>query len=264
MAGLSFLADSYPRDVGALAGLGRIGRGLLPLHDCSSLGKGHRVNFWRCAVLITFYSGTPGSGKSLHVARDIYNRLVYMKKPVIASFDINLDFVSKHGKRRIGEFYYVPLHEMNVEFLYQFAKEHHVYGKEGQTLVVIDECQIIFNPREYSKSDRLEWIKFFTIHRHLGFTFILVSQVDMLVDKQIRNLFEYDVKHRKISNIGLFQFIPIKVFVAVQYWYCVRKRLGAEFFIYQKKYSKIYDSFFTAGTGGGSGEDRPEPLAARR
>ena len=195
--------------------------------------------------MITFYSGTPGSGKSLHVARDIYNRLVFLKKPVICSFNINTDYISKGGKRRIGNFVYLPLHEMTVEYFYKYAEEHHVYGKEAQTLVVIDECQLLFNPREFGKSDRLKWINFFTVHRHLGFTFILISQFDMLVDKQIRSLFEYDVKHRKLSNIGVFLFIPIKIFCCVSYWYAVKKKLSVEFFVYQRKYSLIYDSFFT-------------------
>lgn len=198
--------------------------------------------------MITFYSGTPGSGKSLHVARDIYNRLVFLKRPVISTFNINIDYLTKHGKRNIGKFVYKPINELSVDFLYDYAKNNHVYGKESQTLVVIDECQLLFNPREFSKKDRLDWINFFTIHRHLGYTFVLISQFDMLVDKQIRNLFEYDVKHRKLSNIGIFRFIPIKIFCSVSYWYSVRKKLGVEFFIFRKKYSNIYDSFFTAGT----------------
>ena len=47
------------------------------------MGEGDRM--------IYFYSGTPGSGKSLHVARDIYNRLNLNKKypSVIANFTIN-------------------------------------------------------------------------------------------------------------------------------------------------------------------------------
>lgn len=41
--------------------------------------------------MIYLYSGTPGSGKSLHVARDIYYRLNKSKNPrnVIANFMIN-------------------------------------------------------------------------------------------------------------------------------------------------------------------------------
>jgi zona occludens toxin (predicted ATPase) len=197
--------------------------------------------------MITFYSGTPGSGKSLHVARNIYNRLVMAKKPVICSFNINMDYITKKGKRKVGAFYYVPMGDgeesMCVNYLVEYARKHHIRGKESQTLVVIDECQLMFNPREFSKKDRLDWINFFTQHRHLGFDFILVSQFDMLVDKQIRSLFEFDIKHRKLNNYGFTRCFPIPVFVAVSFWYCVKKKVTQEFFIYRRKYSKIYDSF---------------------
>lgn len=217
--------------------------------------------------MITFYSGTPGSGKSLHVARNIYARLVMAKMPVICSFDINLDYITKNDKRKTGNFFYAPIGDdencISVEYLTAFARKHHVRGKEGQTLVVIDECQLLFNPREFSKSDRLKWINFFTQHRHLGFDFILVSQIDMLVDKQIRSLFEFDVKHRKLNSYGIGRMLPFPCFVAVTYWYCIRKRVTQDFFIYRRKYSKIYDSFAMwdslADAPSGEGEDAPNP-----
>ena len=139
--------------------------------------------------MIYFYSGTPGSGKSLHVAIDIFRKLRF-KKNVIATFPINISMVSNKGKRKIGNFVYKDVSELTVQFLFDYALEHHVIGKEGQTLVVIDECQILFNPREFGKKDRLQWITFFTQHRKLGYNFILISQFDRLVDRQIRFLFE--------------------------------------------------------------------------
>ena len=86
--------------------------------------------------MIYFYSGTPGSGKSLNVARDIYNKLFLKKQNVIANFDINRDIYNK--KKKKGEFFYVPNNELTPEFFYQYAKDHHKLGKESQTLVVID------------------------------------------------------------------------------------------------------------------------------
>lgn len=196
--------------------------------------------------MIRFFSGTPGSGKSLHVAEIIYNKLRY-GYPVIATFDINLSVVSKNGKRKIGNFIYKDYSELTVEFLVDYAYKNHVIGKEGQTLVVIDECQIIFNPREFGRGDRLKWITFFTQHRHLGFDFILVSQFDRLVDRQIRCLFEYEVKHRKINNFGIGMFFPFKTFIAVTVWYGLHEKISSEFFIYHKKFGKLYDTFSMSG-----------------
>lgn len=193
--------------------------------------------------MIYFYSGTPGSGKSLHVAMDIYNRLVIKKSNVIATFNIDIDYISKHGKKKIGDFTYIDISDLTVNTLVDYARQNHVRDKEAQTLVVIDECQIIFNPREFGRADRLNWITFFTQHRKLGFNFILISQFDRLVDRQIRSLFEYDIKHRKVNNFGIGMFFPFSTFIAVTYWYGVKEKVGSEFFIYKKKYGRIYNTF---------------------
>ena len=49
--------------------------------------------------MIYFYSGTPGSGKSLHCARDIYNKLFIKKENVIANFPINEKILAKKKKK---------------------------------------------------------------------------------------------------------------------------------------------------------------------
>lgn len=206
--------------------------------------------------MIYFYSGTPGSGKSLHVAIDIYNKLRLKKGNVIATFPVNLDVVTKNGKKKIGDFTHIDISEISVEFLVKYAMEHHKEQKEGQTLVVIDECQIIFNPREFNRNDRLKWVTFFTQHRKLGFNFILISQFDRLVDRQIRCLFEYDIKHRKINNFGVGMFLPVSTFIAVTYWYGVREKVSSEIFIYKKKFGRMYDIFtYFNGSINGLGVD---------
>lgn len=201
--------------------------------------------------MIWLYSGTPGSGKSLHTARDIMFKLRRGHR-VIANFPINMDVVKKglawiRYPVKEENFVYRDNSELTVKFLVEYAKENHKQGKEGQTLLVIDECSVIFNPREYSRKDRVEWIKFFQHHRKLGYNVILISQNDRLVDRQIRAFIEYDVKHRKANNYGaigmIFTVLFMKVFCAVTYWYGVREKCGVEFFIYRKVYGKLYDSF---------------------
>lgn len=187
--------------------------------------------------MIYFYSGTPGSGKSLHVARDIINKL-RKKQGVIANFPINEKMIKKNAK-----FTYMKNSEINPAALVEYANKNHVRGKESQTLVVIDECQIIFNPRTWQNKDRLEWIEFFTQHRKYGYNFILVAQFDRLVDKQIRSLFEYEVKHRKVNNFKIMRFFPVQTFCAVSVWYGVKEKISSEFFTYKRKYSKLYDSY---------------------
>lgn len=197
--------------------------------------------------MIYFYSGTPGSGKSLHVARDIYFRLNRNKKypNVIANFMIN----EKMIKNKKANFIYKDNSDLTVSFLLDYALQNHTAGKENQTLVVVDEASVIWNSREWQKADtrhnRMDWLKFFVQHRKLGYNFIIISQTDRQIDRQIRSLFEYEIKHRKVNNFKIGKLLPVPIFACVSYWYGVNERLGVEFFTYRRKWGKFYDSYGT-------------------
>ncbi len=197
--------------------------------------------------MIYFYSGTPGSGKSLHVARDIYYRLNRNKKypNVIANFMIN----EKMIKNKKARFVYKDNSDLTVSFLLNYAFENHKKGVENQTLVVVDEASVIWNAREWQKGEtshnRMDWLKFFVQHRKLGYNFIIISQTDRQIDRQIRSLFEYEIKHRKVNNFKIGKLLPIPIFACVSYWYGVNERLGVEFFTYRRKWGKFYDSYGT-------------------
>lgn len=193
--------------------------------------------------MIYFYSGTPGSGKSLHLARDIYYRLNRSKFPsVIANFEINRKMI----KNKKASFIYKENHEIDIEFLLNYAMKNHTLGKENQTLLVFDEAHTIWNSRDWQKNkDRMEWLKFFSQHRKLGYNIIIISQNDRQLDKQIRIQFEYEIKHRKINNFKIGKLLPVSTFIAVQYWYGVNEKINSEFFTYKKKWGKFYDSYGT-------------------
>lgn len=193
--------------------------------------------------MISLYSGTPGSGKSLHCARTIQNwsRLGH---PVIANFPVNL----KKYKR--AAFIYCPNEKLSPDFLIQLSRNF--FGskpiKEGSILLVIDECQLVFNAREWQQSGRAKWLSFFTQHRHYGYDIILIAQFDRMVDRQIRSLIEYEYIHRKMSNFGwqgkaLSLVFGGKTFISVKRWYPLRQRLGSEIFHARKSLYSIYDSY---------------------
>lgn len=196
---------------------------------------------------IWLYSGTPGSGKSFHAAKDIVKRL---KKGggLICNFPINEDFVP--AKKLRAHIEYWDNSELTAERLVAYALEHHEIGREGQTLVVIDECQIIFNCRDFGRKDRNAWVTFFAQHRKLGFNVILISQSDRMLDRQIRSLIETEVRHRKLNNYGfggmfltLFSF-GRTWFIAIDYWYGGNKlKLGQTVFPFRRRYSAVYDSY---------------------
>lgn len=195
--------------------------------------------------MIWLYSGTPGSGKSLHAATDIYKRL-RREGGLICNFPVNEEYVAK-GK---GRFLYVDNSDLTVDLLKRYARKYHRLGVEGQSLVVIDECQIIFNSREYARKDRKEWISFFSQHRKYGYNIILIAQNDRMIDRQIRALIEYEVRHRKLSHYGVIGSIITLFsfgrpwFAAIEYWYGGnRLKLNTELFMYKKKVARIYDSY---------------------
>lgn len=193
--------------------------------------------------MMYLYSGTPGSGKSLKASQDIYRKL-RRGGNVIANFNINLDICKgKHSKKVLGDFTFIDNSDLNVNFLLDYAKEHHKENKENQTLIVIDEAQILFNSRSFNAKDRMEWITFFSQHRHLGYNIILITQMDRMLDRQIRGLIETEYKHRKVNNFKMAFLIPFPIFCQVEYWYPVKEKANVAFFFYSKKFGNLYDTY---------------------
>lgn len=195
--------------------------------------------------MISVYTGTPGSGKSYHVAKQI-EMYLKTKRNVIANFPIDTNQI----KRCKGTFIYMDDGEITVDFLYNYAKQNHKIGKEGQTILVIDEAQRLFNCRDFARKDRMQWITFYSQHRKYGFNVILVTQNDQTLDKQIRALIEYEYRHRKVNNYGLGGLILSLTFtiwfVSIEYWYGMKgkdARLGATFIPLRKKILNIYNSY---------------------
>lgn len=192
--------------------------------------------------MITLYTGTPGSGKSFH-SISLILRVLGWGRMVIANFPIT--FTPREIKKGYNQrFYYWPNEEITIENLIIFALETGMIEKhrESQCLVVIDEAGGRFNCRDFAKSDRRNWIDFFSQHRKVGYDFLLVAQNDRMLDRQIRGYIETEKKHRKTNNFGPFSFLPFTLFVAVEYWYTAKQRVTADFFFFRKKLANRYDS----------------------
>jgi len=220
--------------------------------------------------MISLYSGTPRSGKTLHATIDIIGMLK-MGRNIICTYPIkligikgikgkfyyipdNAEMLSKQQQQAMakaaaeGGYIYLPGSQLTVPFLYKFALKYHKKGRENQTFIVIDEAHRFFNPRDYSKPDRKDWCLFMSVHGHLGFSMILISQHDRLLDRQVRYQIEYEVKHRAIGHYKTFgrilTVLGIKIFVAIHCWYAVKgEKDYVEVFRYKKKYGRLYDSY---------------------
>lgn len=196
--------------------------------------------------MIYLYSGTPGSGKSLHQAKDIYDYIRW-GYPIIANFDIDVKKIPKAK----GEFIYLDNEYLTPETLMKFSRVWFSTHKfhEGAIRLYIDECQLLFNARDWAQQGRKEWLKFFTQHRKYGYDVILVAQFDRMIDRQVRSLIEYEVIHRKATNSGAtgawLKLLFGELFVAVEVWYPMKERLSATWYKANKKYYSLYDTLNT-------------------
>lgn len=189
---------------------------------------------------ITLYTGSPGSGKSLHCTEEII-KSIEKGINVISNYSIAIEKIENAR----GKYVYKPYKDITVNFLIDFAKANHEKGKENQTLLVFDEAQLKFNSRSWQSSDRGNWNKFFTVHRHLGYEIILATQKDYFLDLQIRGLIEYELNHKNLkkSKLGdLFPFIP-NWFICIKYWYHSKMKISVSYFLLKKKVIKCYDSY---------------------
>lgn len=219
--------------------------------------------------MIYFFTGRPGNGKSLHMAEIIYNEMLKGKN-VIANFEINEHAFDKvRHKEKLGQFIY----ESNYNFLnnaykgksnsysyldglYNYALQFHKRNKrgqiiEGQTILVLDECQELFNARSWNRKDRLEWCSFFRQHRKYGYEVYLISQDDKVIDKQIRSVLQYEQEHRCVNNYKWFGKL-LGLLCGGKLFVCITRIYGktgkdsyikSQFFTGKKKFYEFYDSY---------------------
>lgn len=195
-------------------------------------------------MTITIFTGTPGSGKSYHAAREIHEALKYGKTRVITNFGFHLE-----GYKN-ADYECIENDELDPDLLVSRAVDLWTVKKfrENGLLLVLDEAQLIFNSRTWNSANRLKWIQFFSQHRKLGYKVILIAQDLDMIDKQFRSLLEYEVNHRKLRNYGMFGkvlslFMFGNYFYACKYFVGNKVKIDGEFIRYRKKIGSLYDSY---------------------
>lgn len=182
-------------------------------------------------MTVYLYSGCPGSGKSLHLA-DVLLRTLESGRPVIANFDVNRDMLDSSAL-----FLQLDNCDMSPDKLEGFAawywsRDDAPEFQEDWISLVIDEAQIILNCRGWDAANRAAWIRFFTLHRKLGYKILISSQFLEMIDKQIRDsCIEFEVKHFKMNNFGIAGALIDRFFLHGRpwvrygiYWYKKDKR----------------------------------------
>lgn len=207
--------------------------------------------------MITLYTGTPGSGKSLHVASDIrmaLNKPRGEDMPVIANFDVNT-----LGVKRPDAFHYYDNMDLTPELLTDFADDFWLHTKrhfsEDYIILALDECQLVFNSRNWmdrgrggKRDSRMDWLEFFSQHRKYGYRVILIAQSAKMIDNQFRMLVDDEVNHRKVSQMGMLGAIVGgafrgRLFMRVKYLFQDHERLGMSIYVGRRRDMDMYDSY---------------------
>ena len=223
--------------------------------------------------MIYFVHGRPGGGKSLLMAEKIYRELKRGRN-VIANFEINMEYFSKcRHPEKLGKFIYVSNEELTtqayknidprtkqfsyIDGLWGFALNSHDFsekGKKVQTVIVFDECAVLFNSRTFNARDRLEWLDLFINHQKLRYEIYMIAQDDSQIDKQMRGQFHKEIECRCVTTMKLFGKILAllcggNLFVRIHRDYTLmkpmRKKDSREFAKYYtgRKYYNFYDSY---------------------
>jgi len=207
--------------------------------------------------MISLYSGTVGGGKSYH-ATELALTWVRTGKHVIANFPIKIPdskfflflyflfpFIKRYYEKQLKNWIF----EENITPEYLIAKTMEMgwMSKESQCLLLIDEAGVIFNSRDYAvdPKSRNKWIKFFSLSRKLGYDVVLIAQHDRMLDRQIRSLLEYDVKHLRANNSFFLRFLDIfrvTLFMYVYRWYGTKMKANLRFSFYSSLVANRYDT----------------------
>lgn len=201
--------------------------------------------------MIELYSGTVGSGKSLHAASDIRFALTRKHpRPVMANFPLGDNAPIPEENKRL--YTYVPNAEMSAGVIIDWATDwwddtNHIFG-EDKLILCLDECSIIFNSRRWSDAKRYAYLEFLSQSRKYGVHVILIAQNAKMIDNQFRMLIDVEHNHRKISNMGPIGWLVGLPFggalsLDVRYLFQANERLGMELRIPHRKDFAMYDSY---------------------
>lgn len=199
-------------------------------------------------MTIYLYSGTPGTGKSLHAAHEMRFQLSRRHPhPVIGNFQLSPSAPIRHPEC----FHYYDNANLSPDLLMRFADDYWTGRedrfREDHINLVIDECQLLFNSRLWTQKDRLAWLEFFSQHRKFGYRVIFIAQSAKMVDNQFRMLIEYEWLHRKVANLGLIGYLlggltANRLYMHINYYFQTNERLGMDWYFARNRDFAMYDT----------------------
>lgn len=190
------------------------------------------------------FTGTPGSGKSYHaIVQGLAQVKATRRGEVVANFPLR--FTDKEVRRGVADrWHFVEEGGLSPDFLMRLSVERGWFGHEGRCRLIIDEASAYFNARDWmvDSRTRMGWITFFSQHRKFGYDPILITQDMRMIDRQIRSLAEFEIKHVKMRQYLWFKLIPWQFFAAVRHWTGAQFSNSVRFIPYKPWVAKRYDT----------------------
>lgn len=145
-------------------------------------------------------TGTRGAGKSL-VAVARLRDYIMEGKPVATNIDLNL-------AKLVGRAPAAPVYRMpdrpTAEDFDALPAVHDTGIEEKNGALVLDECAVWLNAREWGDKDRQQIIDWLLHSRKRGWDLFFIVQAEGLLDKQARTtLFDYNVKCRRLDRLRI-------------------------------------------------------------
>jgi hypothetical protein len=119
---------------------------------------------------------------------------------------------------------------------------------EGRGVAVLDEAGEFLDARAWAddRQQRRRTNRFFQQHRKLGWDIYLIAQQPELVDKQVRELAEYEVRLRNLRKFRVLgiPLAPFNLFVALWAWHGVRspRPMRKETFTLSRRVRRLYNT----------------------
>lgn len=192
-------------------------------------------------MTMTCFEGSPGSGKSYSAIRALADHVTAggiaacnfrLSEDWAENLAIHYSFRARWDEKyrmELARKYWLRLFYVgnqdtckklseaikNHDLAGRYCSEKYAKKREGIGLLFIDEAQLYFNSRNWK--DNFGFIEFFTQHRKLKWDVIVIAHSLTMIDKQIRDLFEYERKFRNIQKVVFLRpFIKTPLFVSVQ------------------------------------------------
>lgn len=223
--------------------------------------------------MITIFQGTLGSGKSASMVVDMIEHL-RTGGVVAANFSLVPDWAEQLAgmgwKAKLG---LVDQGAIAASLRSRFLKVQSLDDiwkasedlipkalapissqREGRGRLYLDECQLVFNSRDFSKN--MGWIHFFSQSRKLKWDVFLVAHSVNMIDKQIRPFIEFETRFRdmrKIKFLGIIPMAPagLPMFLAITRYAGISAGAGeiAHRRVYPliKQFAALYDSALVFG-----------------